>query len=375
MKIIYNISGTFNSGGMERVLANKANYLVRIGYELTIVTSDQKNRRPYFDLDPRITQIDLGINYSDLSNMGLIKKSTLFYKKQKTHKKRLTQVLSKIKADVVISMFDHDVSFLWSIQDGSKKIVEIHFSRFKRLQYGRKGVWRMVDVYRSKKDVKWVKKYDRFVVLTIEDAGYWGDLANLEVIPNANSFEIDKTANYDAKRVIAVGRYDYQKGFEDLIDAWRFVYLKYPDWSLKILGDGELKNAMQEQINKLGLKNVVQLIPTVKNIEVEYLNSSILAMSSRYEGLPMTLLEAQVCGLPIVAYACKCGPRDIITEGENGCLIEERDVLGLAEKLVTLIKDQSLREKMGKASVVNSKRFNEDIVMDKWIKLFNKLKN
>src|SRR5699024_5933271 len=136
-----------------------------------------------------------------------------------------------------------------------KKIVEIHFSRFKRLQYGRKGVWRMVDVYRSKKDVKWVKKYDRFVVLTIEDAGYWGDLANLEVIPNANSFEIDKTANYDAKRVIAVGRYDYQKGFEDLIDAWRFVYLKYPDWSLKILGDGELKNAMQEQINKLGLKN------------------------------------------------------------------------------------------------------------------------
>src|SRR5699024_12509263 len=97
--------------------------------------------------------------------------------------------------------------------------------------------------------------------------------------------------------------------------------------------------------------------------------------SSRYEGLPMTLLEAQVCGLPIVAYACKCGPRDIITEGENGCLIEERDVLGLAEKLVTLIKDQSLREKMGKASVVNSKRFNEDIVMDKWINLFNKLKN
>lgn len=375
MKIIYNISGTFNSGGMERVLANKANFLARRGYELTIVTSDQKGRKPYFALDSRVKQIDLGINYSDLSKMGLIKKSALYYIKQKTHKKRLTKVLNKINADIVISMFDHEVPFLWSIQDGSKKIVEIHFSRFKRLQYGRKGIWAMVDSYRSKEDLKWVRRYDRFVALTKEDAGYWGNLANMEVIPNANSFEIEEAANYDAQRVLAVGRYDYQKGFEDLIDAWNIVYLRYPDWSLNIFGDGELKETMQKQINKLGLKNVVHLIQPVKNIKVEYLNSSIIAMSSRYEGLPMTLLEAQTCGLPMVAYACKCGPKDLITDGKNGFLVEEGNMKQLAEKLMDLMEDPDKRKKMGEEALINARNYTEDKVMQKWVDLFNSLKD
>src|SRR5699024_8505768 len=162
LKIVYCISGTFNSGGMERVLANKVNYLVHKGYELTIVSTDQKGRKPYFDLDPRIKQVDLGINYSLLSKASLIKKSTLYYIKQKIHKKRLTKALKEINADIAVSMFDHEIPFLWDISDGSKKIVEIHFSRFKRLQYGRKGIWGMVDAYRSKEDLKWVRKYDRF---------------------------------------------------------------------------------------------------------------------------------------------------------------------------------------------------------------------
>lgn len=374
MKIIYNISGTFNSGGMERVLTNKGNFLVRRGYELTIVTSDQKGRKPYFEFDSRVKQIDLGINYSDLSKMGLIKKSALYYMKQKIHKKRLTKVLNEINADIVISMFDHEVPFLWSIQDGSKKIVEIHFSRYKRLQYGRKGIWAMVDAYRSKEDLKWVKKYDRFVVLTKEDASYWGNLANLEVIPNANSFEVDKTADYDVKRVIAVGRYDYQKGFEDLIDSWSLVSNKFPDWRLDIFGNGELENTLQSQINNLKLTSTVRLMPPVKNIQKEYLNSSILAMSSRYEGLPMTLLEAQVCGLPMVAYACKCGPKDLITDGENGFLVEEGNKKQLAERLMQLMEDKSKRVSMGQVAAKNSKNFTEAKVMQKWVDLFKELK-
>lgn len=374
MKIIYNISGTYNSGGMERVLANKANYLVRIGYELTIVTSDQKALKPYFNLDPRIKQIDLGINYSDLSKAGLIQKSALYYIKQKIHKKRLTKVLREINADIVVSMFDHEVPFLWNIQDGSRKIVEIHFSRFKRLQYDRKGIWGIVDAYRSKEDLKWVRKYDRLIALTMEDSGYWGDLANMEVIPNANSFEIDKTADYDIKRVIAVGRYDYQKGFEDLIDSWSLVSRKFPDWRLDIFGSGELENDLQSQINNLNLTGIVQLKPPVKDIQKEYLNSSILAMSSRYEGLPMTLLEAQVCGLPMVAYACKCGPKDLITDGENGFLVEEGNKRQLAERLMQLMEDKSKRISMGQAAVKNSKNFTEAKVMQKWVDLFKELK-
>lgn len=373
MKLVYNISGTFNSGGMERVLANKANYLVGQGYELTIVTTDQQGRVPYFDLDSRIRQVDLGVNYADLAGEGLLKKVWNYRQKQKTHKKRLAKLLKERKADVVVSMFDHEVSFLHGISDGSKKVVEIHFSRFKRLQYGRTGLWGKVDAYRSAQDLKVAQKYDRFVVLTHEDAGYWGDLPNMEVIPNANSFAPSTISDCTAKRVIAVGRYDYQKGFEDLIAAWERVYAKCPDWHLDIFGGGELKEAMQQQIDVLGLAEAVHLRAPVKDIEKEYVSSSILAMSSRYEGLPMTLLEAQVCGLPMVAYACKCGPKDIIVSGENGYLIEQGDQKDLAEKLIALMEDEEARKKMGRAVAKNAECFTEEKIMQKWMDLFTTL--
>lgn len=84
-------------------------------------------------------------------------------------------------------MFCNDASFLWKIDDGSKKVLEIHFSRYKRLQYGRKGVWKIADRWRSRMDERTVRKYDRFVVLTAEDKAYWGNLSNMIVIPNALS--------------------------------------------------------------------------------------------------------------------------------------------------------------------------------------------
>ncbi len=235
MKIIYSILGTYNSGGMERVLANKANYLTELGYDITIITTDQRERSPYFQLDPRIKNVDLGINYTDNNNKGLLQKLLSYPRKQKMHRQKLQNILIELKADIVISMFDNDASFMYKIKDGSRKILEIHFSRFKRLQYGRKGVWKIVNLLRSNADLKLVKQYDRFVVLTHEDKSYWGNLTNIEVIPNANSFVSSKQADLESKRVIAVGRYDNQKGFDDLINVWKGVYAKHPDWSLDIL--------------------------------------------------------------------------------------------------------------------------------------------
>src|SRR5699024_12043073 len=123
------------------------------------------------------------------------------------------------------------------------------------------------------------------------------------------------------------------------------------------------------------LSGFVQLKQPVKNIQKEYLSSSILAMSSRYEGLPMTLLEAQVCGLPMVAYACKCGPKDLITDGENGFLVEEGNKRQLDEMLMLLMEDKSKRVSMGKAAAKNSKNFTEAKVMQKWVDLFKELKS
>lgn len=373
MRIVYNIMGTFNSGGMERVLANKANYLARIGHELNIVTTDQQDRQSYFELDPSVVQWDLDINYSESKNMGVLRKSTGYFNKQRLHKQRLEVLLKLLKADVVISMFDHDATFLYKIKDGSKKILEIHFSRFKRLQYARKGLIGLVDRYRSKQDLKIAQQYDRFVVLTQEDRTYWGDLNNIQVIPNANSFESKRKANLTARRVIAIGRYDDQKAFDQLIRAWKYVYKVHPDWSLLIFGQGPLKANLEKLIIELGLQERVLLRSPVQDIESEYVNSSILAMTSRYEGLPMALLEGQACGLPLVSYDCKCGPKDIIKYGVNGYLVKEGDIFRFADCLIRLIEDPALRIKMGNASNLMAKNFTEDIIMVQWNELFDSL--
>jgi glycosyltransferase involved in cell wall biosynthesis len=356
---------------MERVLANKSNYLAQLGHEITIITTDQNNRKPYFPLNHTIRQIDLGINYTENNNTGLFKKLFDYPKKQKRHKKLLTDQLNKIKPDITVPLFDHDVDLLPNINDGSKKIVEIHFSRFKRLQYGRKGLWRLIDKFRSGRDLATVKRYSKFVVLTHEDKDYWGELDNIVVIPNSNSFPIFEPSLLENKIVIAVGRFDYQKRFEDLIEIWKDIQKFAPNWKLNIFGKGPDKNKLQFLIQDLGLSETVSLKEPVQDIENQYLNSSIIAMTSRYEGLPMALLEGQSAGLPLISYACKCGPKDIIDEGFNGFLIDEGDKEKFAEKLLELIEDDQLRKEMGKNSYNHSKNFSEEVIMQKWIDLFN----
>lgn len=373
MKIVYCIAGTYNSGGMERVLANKANWLVQHGYEVSILTTDQKSRPSFFELDSRIEIYDLDVNYEDNNGGSFLNKLVHYPFKQWKHYKALKNLLPKLKADVVISMFCNDASILPKIKDGSKKVLEIHFSRFKRQQYGRKGIWKLADELRSRNDLKVVSKFDRFIVLTEEDKGYWGELDNIFVIPNARSFTFDNPAELKEKTVIAVGRYCYQKDLAKLIDAWSIVCDEVKDWRLCLVGDGEDRKNLQEQIEKLGLCDVVVLGRAETDMKTIYRNASILALSSRYEGLPMVLLEAQAAGLPIVSFACKCGPRDVIEDGLDGILVEEGDVTAMANGLLLLIKDDKLRAKMGQEAFRRSERYSEEAVMSQWARLFNEL--
>lgn len=373
MRIIYNIAGTFNSGGMERVLANKANYLVKMGYEVIIVTTDQNNRNSFFALDENIKMYDLGINYGENNGKSIYNKLLNYPIKQYKHKKRLTVLLKELEPDLVISMFCNDASFISKIKDGSKKILEIHFSRFKRLQYGRKGLWRLADKWRYLTDAKVVERFDQFVVLTEEDKGYWGKLSNIKVIPNARTFTVSHPSTLEHKKVIAVGRLNHQKGFDRLIKAWEIVNREISDWTLEIVGEGELQEELQNLIDELGLSDKIILGKTDTDMMSVYKKASILAMSSYYEGLPMVLLEAQATGLPIVSFACKCGPKDVIKDGVNGFLVPEGDIEGLAQKLIVLIKDETLRKQMGEKAYFDSEKYEENTIMGQWITLFNSL--
>ena len=373
MKILYCIAGTYNSGGMERVLSNKANYLAAHGHEVTIVTTDQRGQSPFFELDRRIRCIDIGVNYETNNGKSFFNKVVHYPFKQFKHKRRLAKVLNEVRPDIAISMFCNDASLLPRIKDGSKKVLEIHFSRFKRLQYDRKGLWRVADKWRNRNELKVASRFDRFVVLTHEDSRYWGNLPNMSVIPNARTFTCDTPAPLDRRRVIAVGRYTYQKGFDMLLDAWAKVCSQISGWELHIIGDGELRDALASQIKALSLQGSVVLCPATKNIKAAYQESSIIVMSSRYEGFGMVLLEAATAGVPAVSFDCKCGPSEIIKDGMTGFLVKDGDTSELARKILMLMRDEALRKEMGRKAFARSSQFSTDTVMKQWLSLFEGL--
>ena len=372
MHILYNIAGFYRPAGMERVLCDKANWLVEHGHRVTILTTEQKGRPNAFPLDSRVEMIDLAIGYEDNNGGSLWDKLVHYPGKQRRHKKALKAILLEKKPDITVSMFCNDVNLVPQIKEGSRKVLEVHFSRFKRIQYGRKGLWAVVDRIRSKHDERMVRKYDRFVVLTNEDKSFWGNLPNIRVIYNPVRFSPEKPAALDSNTVIAVGRYTHQKGLERLIQAWSLIPNK-EGWKLRLVGDGEQRPELEQLIKELGLTDSVVLGRAESDMAAVYSGASVLALSSRYEGLPMALLEAQTFGVPAVSFDCKCGPKEIITRGEDGILVDEGDIPALADGLSLLMNDDSLRKEMGLNAFRNAERWKPETIMPQWIQLFGEI--
>lgn len=375
MKIIYCTHSLYNPGGMERVLVNKVTYLVnRLHWDVSIVTTDQKSRPVFYPLPEGVKTTDLGINYSDDNVKSPAEKILGYLKKKRKHKKLLSELLKREQADIVVSLYPSESSFIPDIKDGSKKVLELHFCKFFRLQYGRNGLLGLIDKWRTWQDERIVRKFDKFVVLTNEDKGYWGNLHNIEVIPNAAMNMSGHFSDVTSHRVIAVGRLDYQKGFDRLIQAWKLIQKSalYADWHLDIFGQGEWHDKLQEMINDLHLTNVHLNQPT-NNIGNEYAQSSLIVMTSNYEGFGMVLVEAMACGVPAVAFDCKCGPKDIIDNNANGILVHNGDIKKLADAMMKLMKDETLRKKMSEQAKKVVRTYSEEAVMNKWIHLFNSL--
>ena len=376
MKIIYCTHSVYNPGGMERVLLNKVTYLVnKLHWDVSIVTTDQKERPAFYLLPHGVKLIDLGINYSDDNSKGALRKIAGYLYRRSKHKRRLTALLRREKADIVISLYPSESSFIPDIKDGSKKVLELHYCKFFRLQYGRSGLLGMIDKWRTKQDEKIVSRFDKFVVLTNEDRGYWGDLRNIEVIPNAAMLVSNGYSDVQNKRVIAVGRLDYQKGFDRLLQAWKMVCQndKYADWHLDIFGQGEWKGMLRQMIDEAEMNNRVCINRPTVNIGEEYTKSDMLVMSSNYEGFPMVMIEAMACGLPVVSFDYKCGPKDIISHGENGLLVSNGDIEGLAAAMMKLMEDEAYRKRLSDNARKIVSTYSEETVMNRWIGLFNSL--
>ena len=376
MKLIYCTHSTYNPGGMERVLLNKVTYFSHLpGWEVAVVTTDQHQRPPFYPFPEKVRMTDLDINYSEDNEKGAWKKITGYLRKRKEHKRKLTALLLKEKPDIVVSLYPSESSFIPDIKDGSRKVLELHYSKFFRLQYGRKGLLGWIDKLRTRQDEQIVRRFDKFVVLTNEDRGYWGDLPNIEVIPNAAMHVSDAYSDVMNKRVIAVGRLDYQKGFDRLIQAWELVQHtgKFTNWKLDIYGQGEWREMLQQMIDKAELQNTVCLNWPTKQIGEEYVKSDMLVMSSNYEGFPMVMIEAMACGLPVVSFDYKCGPKDIIQSGINGLLVPNGDIQALADAMMKVMEDEAYRKMLSLNARKVVDTYSEQAVMAQWIRLFTSI--
>ena len=377
LKLVYITPALYMAGGVERVLTLKANYFAEhFGYDITIILTEGKDKPLFYPLSNKIKVINLNIGFEELWTCSFAKKVLVYLKKQRQFKKALAKKLMRIHPDVTVSLLRREINFLNDIKDGSRKIGELHVNRANYRNFETndsnfiKNLFAKFWMYSL---VSKLKHLDQFVVLTEEDKKAWAELPNICVISDPLSFCPTQRSSLSIKRVIAVGRYVYQKGFDQLLQAWATIERQYPEWQLVVFGDGD-RTPYEQLIDDLKInRKSCQLHGRTDDVEKEYCNSSIFVLSSRFEGFGMVLLEAMACGLAVVSFDCPCGPKDIVKDGEDGLLVENGNIDLLASSLSRLMNDETLRQSMSKTGQKNAQRFSIDYVADQWRRLFESL--
>ena len=377
LKIVYCTPALYMAGGVERVLTLKANYMADVlGYNITIILTEGKDKPLFYPLSRKIKVINLDIDFEALWTCSFAMKIIVYLQKQRIFRKRLTEILMRLKPDITVSLLRREINFINDIEDGSRKIGELHVNRanYRNFEAGDTNfVKRLFARYWMHNLVSHLKRLDRFVVLTEEDKASWTELSNVEVIPDPLAFDIDQVSPLTNKRVIAVGRYVYQKGFDLLLHAWKLIEQQHPDWELAIYGMGE-RMPYEQLIDKLKIdRNRCHLNGSTPDIKAEYLNSSLFVFSSRFEGFGMVLIEAMACGLPVVSFDCPCGPKDIVRHNEVGLLVPSGNIDSLAEAMHQMMSDNIFRQQMAAAAITNAKRFQLDGIALRWKSLFEEI--
>ena len=377
LKIVYCTPALYMAGGVERVLTLKANYFAEhFGYDITIILTEGKDKPLFYPLSDRIKIVNLDVNFEELWTCSFVKKVFVYLSKQRIFKKRLTAELMHIRPDITVSLLRREINFINDIKDGSKKIGELHVNRanYRNFEEGDANfIKNLFAKFWMRSLVSHLKQLDKFIVLTEEDKASWTELSNVEVIPDPLAFDVAEVSPLKAKRVIAVGRYVYQKGFDLLLQAWAKIEKQFPDWELAIYGMGD-RSPYDNLAKQLGVDmNRCHLNGSTQNIRKEYLESSLFVFSSRFEGFGMVLIEAMACGLPVVSFDCPCGPKDIVSHDEDGLLVPSGDIDKLADELSVVMSNESLIRKMSKTAVIHSKRFRLDRISLRWKLLFDRL--
>ena len=379
MKILYAVESVNLTGGYDRVIIEKCNYLAEHGHDVIICVSSHALAQPYYSISDKVRVIDFRIDFHRQYGHNLLYRAWVYFSLMLRYKKKLKKLLFNEHPDVVITTLGREIDFITDIHDGSAKIGESHIAkdyvRNLHLMEQRGSLYRMIACLWRKKLEERVKKLDTLVLLTQHDADSWDGLTKTVVIPNSLPFYPQQGSSCENKQVIFVGRYNEQKGLEYLIDTWQKVHYYHDDWTLHMYGEGEQETMLKHLICKAGLKDTVIVHRPTQHIMEKYLESSIFLLTSRFEGFGMVLIEAMACGLPVVSFNCPWGPADIIRDGEDGFLVEYLNTKEAAQRVSQLIENPILRKEMGVRARKNIQRYNRDVVMKQWTDLFESLKH
>lgn len=383
MNILYLIPSLTNSGGMERVLTDKVNYLTKTGkYNVIIVTTDmQDNEIPFYELDSRVSVVNFKIYFNSIFSLNLISKINKNKKLLGLYEENLLSFIAEHQVDICVSMGAKEIEFFSKLDASVVKIFESHFNPTVRSSFiadhkGSALFWRILGKYRDWQYLQQTKNLDQVVVLTKNAQIEWKKTHNnVCLINNPSPFAAIKYKVNDKeyKRAIAIGRLEDQKGFDLLIESWRNVYYKYPNWRLDIFGEGSKKDLLQKKINENNLDQVITLKGVTRNVQQELLTSDFYVMSSRYEGLPMVLLESIANGLPIVSFDCPTGPAEIIENNDCGILVLNGNIKDLSEKIIIMIENVDVRKKMSTIAIEKSKKYSIELIMRQWEQLFTEM--
>lgn len=377
LKIVYLTPALYLAGGVERVLSLKASYFAEhFDYDVTIVLTEGREKPLFYTLSEKVKVVHLDIGFEELWTCSFVKKIFVYLRKQRLFRKRLTAELMRLRPDITVSLLRREINFINEIPDGSKKIGELHINRANYRNFSAADGNALKNLFARlwmRSLVGHLRKLSRLVVLTEDDRKSWHELNNVEVIPDPLSFNPTHFSAQTEKRVLAVGRYSHEKGFDLLLQAWHLVEQKSEDWRLEVFGDGD-RSACEAQMRQLGIDGSRCILHgRTPDVEQEYAGSSIFVCSSRFEGFGMVLVEAMACGLPVVSFDCPWGPRSIISNGEDGLLVENGNVSQLADAMLSLMHDDEQRQKMSARARVNVGRFALEKLALQWQQLFNSL--
>jgi glycosyltransferase involved in cell wall biosynthesis len=360
MKLLYITQRANEEGGVQRVLAVKTNYLIeKFDYEICIITQNEGNENLFFEFNKRIEFYDISLKSNKAFNLL-------------RYKKKLQEYIKKIQPDCIIvcdfALKSFSIPFL--INAKVPIIFEAHGSRFN--EYKDSRFFGFTNKFKYTYRNYSASQFFSFVALSEESLNEWS-VKNSIVIPNPLWIETKSFSDLKPKKIIAVARHSYEKGIDRLLQIWKLVVEKHPDWLLEIYGKQNKDLVLLNLAKKLKIEKNVAFVNPVKNIQQKYIEASILVMTSRNEALPMVLIEAMACGLPCVAYDCPVGPKAIIQNNKNGFLIEDGNKDSFVEKLNLLIEDENLRMKMSGEAIKSVEKYDLESIMNQWKVLFESI--